>query len=146
MSVGKGFPISKAWSARYLRMDSGMLSRSSPFSMFFFAIVLILARLTDCQLGAECGGGVGRCIPVLKPNLNGALRHVNVLSDALADCGGRGGILVELDFQSAELILCSPLALLVLLLLCEGAFSRWTTGRGSDGGDGQGRRGRWREF
>jgi hypothetical protein len=38
-------PDSIACRARYLRMDSGMSLQSSPFSMLFFAMFLIFARL-----------------------------------------------------------------------------------------------------
>jgi hypothetical protein len=43
-------PDSMACSARYLRIDSGMSLQSSPFSMLFFAMFLIFARLYMGQL------------------------------------------------------------------------------------------------
>lgn len=66
-------------------------------------------------------------IPILKPDLDRAFGHVDILRDPLShnSCGGR--ILVELRFQSHQLILRGPLALLVLLLLSEGAFARRST-------------------
>ena len=70
------------------------------------------------------------CAAVLEPDLDGALRHVDFLGDALTHDGGGCGVLVELGFEGDELVLCGALALLVLLLLGEGALP----GRAARGG------------
>ena len=44
-SPERPLPESRVCRARYLRIDSGMFSRSSWLSTLFFAMVLILARL-----------------------------------------------------------------------------------------------------
>lgn len=44
------FPGAYDCIARYWRMESGMLSQSSPLSMLRFAMFLILARLRLCQV------------------------------------------------------------------------------------------------
>ena len=62
-------------------------------------------------------------IPVLKPNLHGALRHVDILGDAFPHGGCRGRVLVKLDLQGDELILRGSLSLLILLLLSESALA-----------------------
>lgn len=85
-------------------------------------------------------------LPVLEPNLNRTLRHVDLLGYPLTDesCGGR--VLVELEFQSRQLVLGGALPLLVLLLLGQGALpgraargrlgSRAVTSAGRVGGRG----------
>lgn len=66
-------------------------------------------------------------IPVLEPNLNRPLRHVDLLRNTLSDNRSRGGVLVELDLERAQLVLCSTLTLGILLLLREGALARGST-------------------
>lgn len=61
-------------------------------------------------------------IPVLEPNLNRTLRHVDLVSNALSHICGRGGVLVELHLERCQLILCGSLSFLVLLLLGQGAL------------------------
>ena len=65
--------------------------------------------------------------PILKPNLYRAFSHVDILRNTFSNSSSRCRVFVELDFQSAELILCCPLPLLILLLLCKGALPRWST-------------------
>ena len=65
--------------------------------------------------------------PVLEPNLYRPLRHVDFVRNSLAYQRCRCRVLVELHFEGKELVLCGPLALLVLLLLREGALTRWST-------------------
>lgn len=62
------------------------------------------------------------CSPVLEPNLDRALCHVDVSRYSLPHHGSGRWVLVELDLERHELILCSSLTLLVLLLLGEGAL------------------------
>lgn len=62
--------------------------------------------------------------PVLEPNLNRSFGHVDFLGDSLPNGRGGCGVLVEFDFQSCQLVLSGSLALLVLLLLGEGALAR----------------------
>lgn len=76
------------------------------------------------------------CIPVLEPNLNGALSHVNLLCDTIPHGSGWGRILIELYLERVELVLCSPLTLLILLLLGESTLAWWTARRRAIGGDG----------
>ena len=63
-------------------------------------------------------------IPVLEPDLHRALRHVDLLGYSFPSCSSGGGVLVEFDLECLELVLGRPLALLILLLLREGALSR----------------------
>ena len=83
-------------------------------------------------------------LPVLEPNLNGPLRHVDFICNAFADIGCGSRVLVELDFEGSKLVLGSTLALLVLLLLCQSALARWalgdTTGAMAGGRGGRGGR------
>ena len=67
-------------------------------------------------------------LPVLEPDLNRSLGHVNVRGNTLPDHGGGCGVLVKLDLECDQLILCSPLSLLVLLLLSQGALARGSAG------------------
>lgn len=80
---------------------------------------------------------------VLEPDLDGAFRHVDLVSDAVADAGCGRGVLVELDLEGGELVLGGALTLLVLLLLSEGALARRTLGEAgcglAAGGGGGGR-------
>jgi hypothetical protein len=67
-----------------------------------------------------------QCLPVLEPDLDGSLRHVDFLCYPLANTGGGSGVLVELEVEDHDLVLSGSLALLVLLLLSEGALPRGT--------------------
>lgn len=110
--------------ARYWRMDSGMESQPSPVSIPFLAIILILARLFCFESAAvQLSNGAG-ILPVLEPDLNGSLGHVDFLGDALADGSSGRGVLVELHFEGDELVLGSTLTLVVLLLLGQGALAQ----------------------
>ena len=100
---------------------------SSPVSRLFFANNLILARLSRVSKGKkntaqETFRGVDS--PVLEPDLDRPFGHVDLLGDSLADSGGGSRVLVEFQLQSGELVLGSPLSLLVLLLLSQGALAR----------------------
>lgn len=88
--------------------------------------------------------GNGWDIPVLKPDLDGSLRHVDFLGNTFTNIGSRCGILVELDLERGQLVLGGTLSLLVLLLLGEGALARGSLGEAGGGlatGRGRGRRG-----
>lgn len=61
--------------------------------------------------------------PVLKPNLNRALSHIDVLRYSFTSGSCRGGVLVEFHLEKNQLVLSGPLALVVLLLLGESALS-----------------------
>lgn len=63
-------------------------------------------------------------LPILEPDLNGSLGHVNVRGDALSGRRSGGRVLVEFHFQSDKLILGSPLTFVVLLLLSQSALAR----------------------
>ena len=83
--------------------------------------------------------------PVLEPDLHRAFRHVDLLGYSLSYVRGGRGVLVELHLQGGQLVLRRPLALLVLLLLCQGALPRRSTGcravgRSRHGGRGWGGR------
>lgn len=60
--------------------------------------------------------------PVLEPDLNRSLCHVDLLSNSVSNTSGRGRVLVEFLFKSCELVLGRTLSLLVLLLLRQGAL------------------------
>lgn len=122
-------PDSMAWRARYLRIDSGMSLQSSPFSMLFLAMFFILARLRSCQYHSWVHSPLH--IPVLKPDLHRALSHVDLRSYALACCGSGSRVLIELNLERYELILSSPLSLLIPLLLGESALARRSAGSGA---------------
>lgn len=95
--------------------------------MLFLAMFLILARLyyIVSDIGVEiCHGDK---LPVLEPDLYRSLSHVDLVGNALPGEGSRGGVLVELVFQSNELILGRSLPLLVLLLLSKCALPGWST-------------------
>lgn len=77
---------------------------------------------------------------VLEPNLHRALSHVDLLGDSLANVGIWGRVLVELCFQSDELVLGGSLTLLILLLLGKSALS-WRTSACTSGLGGGGRSG-----
>ena len=62
-------------------------------------------------------------IPVLKPNLDGSLRHIYFLRDTLANTGGWSRVFVELNLEEDKLVLGGPLAFLVFLLLSESTLS-----------------------
>lgn len=84
--------------------------------------------------------------PILKPYLHRSLRHVDILRDSLPHRCRGGSIFTEFEFQCQQLILGRSLALLVLLLLRQSAFSWraariWIPGRGGRcGGRRRGRR------
>lgn len=88
-------------------------------------------------------------IPVLEPNLHRTLGHIDIRGNSFAGGSGRSGVLVEFYFEGGQLILGSPLALVVLLLLGQGTLAmrasggRVGGGGGGSGGDAGGRR-RWR--
>lgn len=63
---------------------------------------------------------------VLEPNLHGTLSHVDFLGNSLPCGSSRSRVLVEFHLESRQLILGSPLALVVLLLLGQGAFAMRT--------------------
>lgn len=63
-------------------------------------------------------------IPVLEPDLNRPLSHVDFIGNSFTDSGGRCGVVVEFHLQSCQLILGGALSLLVLLLLSESALAR----------------------
>lgn len=65
--------------------------------------------------------------PILEPDLDGTLSHIDILCYALSDDSSGSGVFVELHFERHQLVLSSPLPFLVLLLLSEGAFTRWST-------------------
>ena len=65
--------------------------------------------------------------PILEPNLNRSLRHIDFLGDTFPNAGSWRGIFVELNLKEDKLILSCPLAFLVLLLLSESALSRRST-------------------
>lgn len=123
-----------------------MASQSSPVSILFFANNLILARLRLPWSAIQHPiHQTTRHEPVLKPDLHRSLRHVDILSDAFPHGSRRGRVLVELYLQRRELVLRRPLTFLILLLLCQGALSRWaarrrSTGGGRSRGRGSGRR------
>lgn len=82
---------------------------------------------------ARVSAGGGRrmgTLPVLEPDLYRALSHVDLLRDALANDGSGSGVLVELHLQRQQLFLGGALALLVLLLLGQGALARGAARRG----------------
>lgn len=82
-------------------------------------------------------------LPILEPNLNRPLRHVDFISNAFADIGCGSRVLVELDFKGSKLVLGSTLALLVLLLLCQSALARRALGDAAGAmAGGRGGRGR----
>ena len=110
-------------------MDSGMLSISSPPSIPFFAKSLILARLR--MISTTKVDKLGAYLPVLEPDLDGALGHVDLFCDSLSDRGSWCWVLVELDLECRKLVLGRTLSFLVLLLLGEGALARWSPGRGT---------------
>lgn len=56
-----------------------------------------------------------------------SLGHVDICSDALPGSSSRRRVLVEFDLEGNELILGGPLALIVLLLLSQGALARRPT-------------------
>lgn len=56
-------------------------------------------------------------LPVLKPNLHRSLCHIDIFRYSLPHGGCGCRVLVEFHFQGDQLILCSTLSLLVLLLL-----------------------------
>lgn len=66
-------------------------------------------------------------LPVLEPDLNRPLGHVDLLSNAFSNPSGRGGILVEFHLQGVQLLLRRPLPLLVLLLLSKCALAGWSS-------------------
>ena len=72
-------------------------------------------------------GRRGHDEPVLEPDLNRSLSHVDVGGNAFPDHGCWRGIFVELDLECHQLILCGPLSLGILLLLCQGALAGRTT-------------------
>jgi len=120
-------PDSMACMVRYCRIDSGIESMSSPFSRCFFARSLILARLKKSRrqqlnFAIQWQFGSLRCLPILEPNLNRPLGHVNLIGYPIPHGGSGSRVLAELDLQRCQLILRGPLPLLVLLLLGEGAF------------------------
>jgi hypothetical protein len=78
--------------AKYCRMASGILSMSSPVSIVFLAKSFILARLLYIS---HCSSQSVVDLPVLEPNLNRPLRHVNFLRDAFSYRGGRGRVFAE---------------------------------------------------
>lgn len=63
-------------------------------------------------------------LPILEPDLNGSLGHVDVLCDAFPSGRSGCGILVKFNFEGDQLILRGPLAFVVLLLLSQSAFAR----------------------
>ena len=111
--------------------------------MLFFARSLILARLLSVS-PTPSRPEIQQHPPVLKPDLNRPLRHINVLGNLLSHGGRRGGVLVEFLLQRDQLVLRGALALLVLLLLGQGALARRAARRrGGAGGRIRGGR-RWR--
>lgn len=102
-----------------------MESHPSPVSILFFASILILARLFLVSKERSSKSiPQWKYLPILEPNLDRTLCHVDVRSNAFSGGRSRCWILVEFDFQKDELILSSSLALVVLLLLSKGAFAR----------------------
>jgi len=93
---------------------------SSPVSRLFLASSLILARLL---LSAKFYESPFCHIPVLEPNLNRPFGHVDFLGNSLTDGGSGCGVVVEFHLQCRQLILCSTLSLLVLLLLSESTLA-----------------------
>jgi len=67
-------------------------------------------------------------LPVLEPDLDRSFSHVDIRGNTLSDHSGGCGILAELDLEGEQLILCSPLSLLILLLLSQCALARRSTG------------------
>ncbi len=65
--------------------------------------------------------------PVLEPYLNRPFGHANVLRYTLAYRRSRCSVVIELDLQRNQLILCGSLPFLIFLLLGEGALPWWTT-------------------
>jgi len=100
-----------------------------------FAIFTILDTLAGHVLDLGTSNNVSKFFdqnaipssPVLEPNLNRSLRHVNVIGNTFSDEGSRSWVLVELDLKCKELILCGSLSLLVLLLLSQGALPWWAS-------------------
>ena len=68
-----------------------------------------------------------RHIPILEPDLNRALSHVDFLSNPVTNRCCRGRVLVEFNFEKRQLILGGSLAFLVLLLLSQSTLAGWTT-------------------
>ena len=72
-------------------------------------------------------------IPILEPDLYRAFSHVDIAGDTLTGGSGRSGVLVEFNLQRDQLILGSPLALVVLLLLGQSALSSRSPSGASSG-------------
>ena len=82
--------------------------------MLRFAIFLIFARLFEVSWARM---NMWAFLPILEPNLDRPLGHINIRRNPFSNKCSRCWVLIELDFQCHELILCCPLALLVFLLL-----------------------------
>lgn len=73
------------------------------------------------RLGLACLSN----LPVLEPDLDRTLRHVDFVGYPITNISGGCGVFAEFELQGSELILSRPLPLLILLLLGQGALSRW---------------------
>ena len=110
-----------------------MASQSSPVSIDFFASSFILARLPqerELIVSLRASGVAEMYVPILEPYLDRSLRHVDFLSNPLADRRRRSRVLPKLDLKEAKLVLSCTLTFLVLLLLRQGALARWPTRSG----------------
>ena len=65
--------------------------------------------------------------PILEPDLDGTLGHVDILCYPLSHRRRGCGVLIELHLKRHQLVLCGSLPLLVFLLLGERAFARRPT-------------------
>jgi len=68
--------------------------------------------------------------PVLEPDLDRSLCHVDFLSYPVSHFSSGSRVLAEFELESRELVLGRPLPLLVLLLLGQGTLSRGPPRRG----------------
>lgn len=91
--------------------------------MLFFAMFLIFARLLLYQYVTQ-EVACNQCSPVLEPNLNGTLCHVDFGCNSLSGSSSGCGILVEFNFEGDQLILSGALPLLISLLLGKCALAR----------------------
>lgn len=96
--------------------------------MLFLASILILARLLPVSTDFETRPARFKDLPILKPDLNRSLGHANILCNAFPGGSGWCRVLVEFNLEGHQLVLGSPLAFVVLLLLSQGAFARWPAG------------------
>jgi hypothetical protein len=90
----------------------------------FWDRVNVLASL-EALLGQELDLGT----PILEPDLNRSLGHVNFLSNPVPNGGCGCWVLVEFKFEGRELVLSGTLSLLVLLLLRQRALAGGSPGR-----------------